>query len=316
MACKAKGIILKKISVIIPAYNCSQFLDDALKSVINQNLEDFEVIVVDDGSNQIESAACWNIIKSYPHTKLLTKCNGGAASARNFGAKSAAGEYLAFLDSDDVWLEGKIQSQLDKIDKDPTIGLMLGNIIVVDEQLNAKYRATKHLPDEKKLAIEHFFLGKIVMNTPTILVRKKIFDSVGGFPEDLIYREDHYFLMKVTQASRIISDDTYLTLRRERPGSLSSVKDVVTEFGKHSPFWTKSSHEFNFLNVNYAKVNLIIKLFVYYLRNNRQEDIKETINYSGTIGAKYRIMFTLLSKMSWMVNLIYKLRSSMHNARI
>lgn len=309
-------MILEKITIIIPAYNSSQYLNDALESVVNQRLPDYEIIVVDDGSTESENKRLKEILANYDHAKLATKKNGGAASARNFGAKNATGKYLAFLDSDDIWLENKINSQLQILKNDNDVGLVVGNIVVADDKLKVKYKAYKYIPDDGQSAIRDFFQGRIVMNTPTILLRREIFEENGGFPEDLQYREDHYFLMMIAKSSKIVCDEKCLTVRRERAGSLSSVGDVYTELGKHTPFWIKSQQQFPFLNIEQAKKNLLIKLFIFYLRNDRKKDIEKITSYIESVDKKYFIAFTLMSKTAWAVKFLYNFRNKIKNARL
>lgn|GEM_PF-2628380 len=307
---------MEKITIIIPAYNSSQYLNDALESVVNQKLQDYEIIVVDDGSTEYENKRLTEILVNYKHTRLAIKKNGGAASARNFGAKIATGNYLAFLDSDDIWLDNKINSQLQILKNDKDIGLVVGNIVVADDKLKAKYKAYKNIPADGQKAIRDFFQGRIVMNTPTILLRREIFDEVGGFPEDLQYREDHYLLMMIAKTSHIACDEKCLTVRRERVGSLSSVGDIYTELGKHMPFWQKSQQQFPFLNVEQAKKNLLIKLFIFYLRKNRAKDIEQVTAYIKHFDKKYFVAFTLLSKTAWAIKLLYNIRNKIKNVRL
>jgi len=272
--------------------------------------------VVDDGSTKEEHIEYHKIINNYCNAKLITKKNGGAASARNFGASQATGELIAFLDSDDIWLADKISSQLDIMTQNEDIGLVLGNIIVADEDLTAKYKSTKKIPEDKKEIINGFFKGDIVMNTPTILVKKNIFDEVGGFPEELKYREDHYFLMSVANICKITCDKKYFTVRRERKGSLSDVKDIDTEIAKHDPFWIKSKLYFPFVDITAARGRLLTKLYIYYIRNNRREDIRRTKTVALTLDKKYWLLFSILSTFPWVIKTLYNYRIKFKNANL
>lgn len=272
--------------------------------------------MVDDGSTLEENNRYHEILANYCNVKLLTKENGGAASARNFGVRQATGELIAFLDSDDIWLDGKINSQLEIINQNEDIGLVLGNIIVADEALAAKYKSAKKIPGHKKEIINGFFKGEIVMNTPTILVKKDIFDTIGGFPEDLKYREDHFFLMSIANICKIRCDEKYLTVRRERKGSLSNVEDIDTEIAKHCPFWAKSKHAFPFVDVTEAKGKLLTKLYIYYLRNNRHEDILRTQAIALMFDKRYWLLFLISSKLSWLIKMLYNYRIKFKNANL
>lgn len=91
-----------KISIIIPVYNVKNYINNCLKSLINQTYKDIEVILVDDGSNDGSELICDECCKKYNFFKVIHKINGGVSSARNEGLKYATGEYIIFVDSDDI----------------------------------------------------------------------------------------------------------------------------------------------------------------------------------------------------------------------
>ncbi|MEJ5065635.1 glycosyltransferase [Erwinia sp. MYb375] len=304
---------MKKISVIIPVYNSSQYLFDALNSVVQQEITDYEIIVVDDGSSKVEHENYIKIVNSFKNTIIFSKENGGAASARNYGARRASGEILAFLDSDDVWLAGKLVSQLKVLD-DENADVVLGNILVADNLLNIKHRSSKKVPTDSKKCMEGFFYGRILMNTPTIIVKKSFFEQLGGFNEQLKYREDHYFLINCAAKGKIALDEQFHTIRRERENSLSMVSDIDTELGKHVDFWTLASDKYRFLNVRKARVTLLLRLFFYYLRMNRQADILGVLNY---IKKDSRMLYVFLSPVRFLTGfakLLFNLRGSLRRA--
>lgn len=305
--------MVDKVSIIIPAFNSSKYLDDALKSVTIQSLDHYEIIVVDDGSDKIEHDAYIKICSNYENLKLITKPNGGAASARNLGVEHASGQLLAFLDSDDVWLEKKIKSQINYM-QEMSADLVLGNIQVTDELLNVRYKSAKNVPQKRDDLIQDLFYGKVIMNTPTILVKTEIFKKVGGFDENLKYREDHSFLIDVAQVGKIVLDPGFHTLRRERNGSLSSVSGIEQELNKHMPFWIKNESKFTFLKMDTARFKLVTRLFVFYVRNDRKKEIDDTLMYiKKTYPTKY-IYFFSIQKCSLLLSCVYLLRNKIRNA--
>ena len=96
------------VSAVIPAYNSERFIGDAIQSVLAQTIELAEIIVVDDGSSDHTAEAA----AGFPRTRVIQRPNGGAGAARNTGVHAASGEWIAFLDSDDVWLPRKTEIQL------------------------------------------------------------------------------------------------------------------------------------------------------------------------------------------------------------
>lgn len=102
-----------KVSIITPLYNCSEFLDDTLNSVLVQTYQNWEVIMVDDCSSDNSVLIAQEFVEKYPRIKLIQLAeNSGAAVARNTAIEAAKGRYIAFLDSDDAWLPNKLEKQV------------------------------------------------------------------------------------------------------------------------------------------------------------------------------------------------------------
>ena len=111
------------ISVIIPVYNGEAFLAEAVASVQEQSLAPNEIIIVDDGSEDGTVA----VIESLgPEIRSIRQTNAGPAAARNRGLEMASGDFISFIDADDLWLPGKLKSQAQRLNGDPTIQLVLG----------------------------------------------------------------------------------------------------------------------------------------------------------------------------------------------
>ena len=106
------------VSVVIPFYSGKEWLDEALESVLEQNYSNIEILVINDGSKEDIS----NLKEKYASkVKFQDKENGGPATARNLGIEIAAGEYIAFLDSDDLWLPGKLEKQVELMEKNNAV---------------------------------------------------------------------------------------------------------------------------------------------------------------------------------------------------
>ena len=112
---------LPTVSVVLPAYNAASFIQSTLESVFNQTYQDYELIVVDDGS--IDTTA--EILRSYgDRIRYFWKENGGQSSSRNAGIKLARGQYIAFIDHDDLWLENKLALQLKEMAFGANVGMV------------------------------------------------------------------------------------------------------------------------------------------------------------------------------------------------
>lgn len=124
-------------SIIIPAYNSEKTIQRAVYSIVRQNFHSYELIVIDDGSIEQTFAICTKMSTEFPEIKLFSKPNGGVSSARNYGLDKSSGEYIIFLDADDVMLQGSLNSIYEIIKKEKTPDLILCDV-------NANYLKNKN----------------------------------------------------------------------------------------------------------------------------------------------------------------------------
>ena len=120
----------KLVSVVIPTYNRKKYLEEAIVSVVNQTYKCFEILVIDDGSNENYAEL---ICSKYDKCTYLYKQNGGLSSARNFGIKHSKGDYIAFLDDDDYWRNDKLEKQVAVLENNNEVDCVHSSASVVDE---------------------------------------------------------------------------------------------------------------------------------------------------------------------------------------
>ncbi len=164
----------RSISVVIPVYNTEKYLGKAIESVLQQEEKPLEIIVVDDGStdNSVRIAQQFG-----DKIKLLKQeTNKGCGAARNRGVKQAKGTYLAFLDADDLWIEGKLENQLRYLENNPETDMIFGN---VDQFVSPE------LPDENKNKLRDELKTMPGYVAGTLLIRKEAFLKAGWFDEKL-----------------------------------------------------------------------------------------------------------------------------------
>jgi len=171
-----------KVSVIVPVYNVEKYLDRCLKSLVNQTMNDYEVIVVNDGSQDTS----WDIIMKYqdryPFIKGFEKENGGISSARNFGLQKATGEYIAFVDSDDFPEPEFLEKMYNKIISDDSDVVICDYYALSD---NEKRMISCHPRLSDDIKKEYLLSPPMVWSK---MIKKTVMDNVKF--KDKIFYED------------------------------------------------------------------------------------------------------------------------------
>lgn len=188
-------------SVVIPLYNKQSYVKETIESALAQTFEDFEIVVVNDGSTD-ESAEVVSAIKD-DRIRLIHQDNAGVSVARNRGIKEANAKYVAFLDADDLWLPGFLQTIYKLIQKCPDAGLYATSYMKEDSQGNSKPINIQGLPSKDYIGIiPNYFMsvvqGDNLVWTSATCIPKAIF--VGNdiwFPAGEKYGEDRYVWARV-----------------------------------------------------------------------------------------------------------------------
>lgn len=208
---------MPKVSVIIPAYNAMQYLPETVKSVLMQTFEDFEIVIVDDGSP--DNLKEWALSIEDPRVKLISQVNQGPSTARNTGIKSAKGEYIAFLDSDDLWGNSKLQKQIDVLDRNSEVGLVYTWIIQTDKDGNSTGRLFKFY--EEGQVWEKLLLRNFIACGSTPMIRRECFDKVGDFDSNLFGPEDNDMWLRIAAEYKFAVIKEPLTYYRQLNTSVS-----------------------------------------------------------------------------------------------
>ena len=220
---------MPKVSVIMPNYNYGRFLGEALQSVLGQTFADFEIIVVDDGSTDNTK----EVVGSFADTrvKYIYQENRGVSAAYNRGILASSGEYIAFLDADDVWLPQKLELQVKVLDSCPDVALVCSDGFVLDDQtggiIGRFWHGAKQFhgwfsPREaSQNALRNLlFRGVFIFESGT-MVRREVFGEVGGFDESLKTHLDWEMFVRVTQRFAISTIDIPLAKKRHHGARLS-----------------------------------------------------------------------------------------------
>ena len=206
---------MPKVSMIIPAHNMACYTVETIESVLNQTFEDYETIVVDDGSTDNTKELLRPYIKNR-QILYIYKANGGAASARNAGFKISKGRYVAFLDCDDLWLPRKLETSVDFLDNHSETGFVYNRAMNIDKEGNnlqlSKGRCYSGMISEK-LVLRNF-----IMNSSPV-ARRECFKKVGLFDEKLFYPADWDMWLRISECFPVEYIDVPLT--KYRVGDLS-----------------------------------------------------------------------------------------------
>jgi len=231
------------VSVIIPTYNSGRFIAEAIQSVLEQSYQNHQIIVVDDGSTDTTR----EVLKKFRHhIKYVYQMNLGPSAARNAGIKIAKGDYICFLDADDLWTANKLEAQMAFMTSHPEIGLFFSDFEEFngEKTLRKSFLKTKSLYSEiiSKIPIENAFNKLLLVNfipTSTVMVRKHCFLKVGLFDESLRSVEDRDMWLRIAAFFKIACLPLTLSRKRLHDSNISrgrslAVRSLIKVVEKHS----------------------------------------------------------------------------------
>jgi glycosyltransferase involved in cell wall biosynthesis len=209
-----------KISVIMPAYNTAKLIAASLDSVLQQSFRDFEIIVVNDGSP--DTAALEEVLAPYLEKIIYIKQeNKRAAGARNTAIRQARGEFLAFLDSDDIWLPDHLGSQMKLFTEDPTLGLVYSNCLAFADPTRTDTFMDR-CRSEGAATFDALVVERCQIPISTVVARKSAIVKAGLFDEALVRCDDYDMWLRTAFYGAKIgySRKVQARLNEGRPGSL------------------------------------------------------------------------------------------------
>lgn len=170
---------MPQISVVIPAYNAARWIAETVESVLAQTFRDFEIIVVDDGSTDATSA----VVAKYERVRCIHQANGGLSSARNAGIRAATGDYIAFIDADDLWQHDKLEAQIARL-KQTGLAWVYSDAYAFDSETRSNLFVFSQLRQQYEGEILQSLLLEDFIPMPTPILKREVFDKVGLFAED------------------------------------------------------------------------------------------------------------------------------------
>jgi glycosyltransferase involved in cell wall biosynthesis len=224
------------VSIVIPAYNAAPYIGDTLESVFAQTFDDYEVIVVNDGSPDTDDLQ--RVLKSYrSRIKYLEQNNRGVSAARNTGIRSARGRYYAQLDADDQWEPHYLAVQVGILTNNPAIDLVYPNAVYFGETSEVGLEFMKASPSNGDVTLERLITQQCVVMT-SVVARLSTIVRAGLFDESLPCCEDFDLWLRIVHGGGRIAYHRHKLVRyRRHHGSLSSdrvrmVENLLSVFAK------------------------------------------------------------------------------------
>ena len=204
-----------QVSVIMPAHNAQATIGWAIQSVLQQTHQDFELLVVDDGSTDATEACART---HGDRVRYLRQARAGPAAARNRGASEARGAFMAFLDADDLWLRRKLDLQLQAFAQEPSLDAVQTSAYLVDDALEVV--GARPWDASHTAYLDFLLLRNLPAFSSSVMIRKGAFDAVGGFATDLVM-ETWDMACRIARHGRLGGVPEYLVLYRRHAGNRS-----------------------------------------------------------------------------------------------
>ncbi|MSP38958.1 MAG: glycosyltransferase family 2 protein [Deltaproteobacteria bacterium] len=196
------------VSVIIPTFNRWPMVGAAIESVLAQSFSDYELIVVDDGSTDDTAT---QLARFGSRLLLLTQANRGVSAARNLAVRQARGRYLAFLDSDDLWLANKLAIQTAFMERNPSVQICQNEEIWIRNGVRVNPKAKHRKPSGD------IFLSSLelcLVSPSAVLLTRELFEQVGGFDETFPVCEDYDLWLRIARDYPVAMIDEPLVVKR------------------------------------------------------------------------------------------------------
>lgn len=265
--------MMKVFSVIIPLYNKEHCIVRTIDSVLNQTYDDFEVIVVDDGSTD-NSLKIVSTIKD-ERIKILSKINEGVSIARNYGVEHSKGEYICFLDADDEWETNFLESMSEAIQKFPSYGFFSCPIATRKNGEEKIYRISSN---STLFVIEDYCMTflknrKTICCVGSVCVKKSFFIEAGMFPPRVKRGEDHDLWLRLACNKKVVY--TTKTKMIYNLDAENNSRSSYNSYKESFPYW-------KWYNYPYFRKNSLFLFTTYFLLSNTWSALKH-----GKVGSAW-----------------------------
>jgi glycosyltransferase involved in cell wall biosynthesis len=284
---------MTSVSIIVPTYQCGQFLSQAIESVLAQTYKNYEIIIVDDGSTDNTQ----EVINRYSHLeniKIVRQSNQGPAAARNRGIKLSSGEYIAFLDADDLWLPTKLEKQIIFLEQHPLADMVYCDAYIFSGNFTWKKTLFNISPPASENVFERLFQLNFIPIL-TVVLRRNIFKTSGFFDESIIGPEDYDLWLRICQSKSIAFIQEPLAKYRVSAGQITKqkIRMIENEIKVKEKAFQYAPELLNLPNPmrDRGYFNLLIRISKLYLQKNQNQEAKQTLEkYKAQRGITFRYL--------------------------
>jgi glycosyltransferase involved in cell wall biosynthesis len=194
------------VSIVLPTFNRLRYIPDTIASIFAQTFVDWELLITDDGSDAA-TRAYLETLGEVPRVRFIPLSHTGRpAVVRNKAIREASGEYIAFMDSDDIWVPSKLDTQIKAMQAQPSNRWCHTQFVLVDER-----GETRQMAAADGWILNPLLEAKTVIALPSVLVSRQLLASVGGFDESLTMCEDYDLWLRLAAVTRIVAIHEPLT---------------------------------------------------------------------------------------------------------
>jgi glycosyltransferase involved in cell wall biosynthesis len=264
------------ISVLTPSFNQGRFIRQTIESILAQDGDDWEHIVIDGGS----SDETVSILEEYPHLSWVSEKDNGQADALNKGMAASRGDLVFWINSDDILAAGAFAAAREFFSSNPDASIVVGNAVKIDEHGNEIMRMGPRVRAEQ---LRRPWNGSTSMHQPSIVFRKAVYETAGPFDASLHCAMDYDFFLRASQQFEFHDLPVDLGLFREYPGTKTGegaaeafaevrrcLVRYVREEGKGSPTWAAARAYF-------AEACVWVNDAVAHYRNGRQRTARRLL---------------------------------------
>lgn len=220
---EVSGAAAPAVSIVLPAYNSTRYIESTLGSIYAQTLQDFEVLLVDDGSTDDTAAI---VARQHPQVRLFRQANAGISQARNTGLRHARGRYIAFMDHDDYWHSRKLEHHVRVLDEaDASVGACFGEFLSWDGVSAPAFPAELTWPPSFVPELSGWIYHELLLTNwvlfSTALFRREVFAAVGEFDPDLPPADDWDIALRASRRYQFLKTQDVVALYRMHAGQTS-----------------------------------------------------------------------------------------------